>query len=240
MPENARTIVEIVFNVAYLLVVWGIVIVMWKRWSIVKEEDKGAALWILLAFAFLALGDTGHVGFRVVAFAKGGIDTTIAFMGTQWYLVSLGAIATAWTFTVFYVCMIFMWQKRYNKPFGAIAWIVIALAVARSIIMLLPGNGWNSLVNDTPLYLIRNLPLMLMQIGTIYLFLRDAAREGDAAGKWIAYMILISFVCYAPVVFLIVKYPLIGMLMIPKTLAYLGIAFIGFKALYMPKDTAVN
>jgi hypothetical protein len=45
-------------------------------------------------------------------------------------------------------------------------------------------------------------------------------------------MIIISFVCYAPVVAFVHSYPPIGMLMIPKTLAYLGIAIIGFKNLF--------
>ena len=229
MSEDLRIVVETAFNIAYLLVVWGIVIAMLKRWSAVTEEDRGAALWVMLAFAFLALGDTGHVGFRVLAFAGEGIETKISFMGTSWYLVALGSIATAWTFTIFYICMLFMWRARYNKKFDAFAWLFIALAVVRSIIMLLPYNNWNSLEFAEPWYVIRNIPLMLMQVCTAYLILRDAAPVRDKVGKWMAYMIIVSLVCYAFVVMFIGTNPGVGMLMIPKTMAYLVIAIISLQ-----------
>jgi hypothetical protein len=45
-------------------------------------------------------------------------------------------------------------------------------------------------------------------------------------------MILISYACYIPVVFLVQRLPLLGMLMIPKTLAYLGIGFLAYSDLY--------
>jgi hypothetical protein len=47
---------------------------------------------MIWAFALLALGDTGHVGFRVVAYALGGLE---AHAG----LVGLGALSTAYTVT---------------------------------------------------------------------------------------------------------------------------------------------
>jgi hypothetical protein len=45
-------------------------------------------------------------------------------------------------------------------------------------------------------------------------------------------MILASFACYMPVIFLVEKMPWVGMLMIPKTLAYLAIAFIAYKEFF--------
>ena len=45
-------------------------------------------------------------------------------------------------------------------------------------------------------------------------------------------MIALSFVFYAPVILWVQWVPLLGMLMIPKTCAYLGIAFIAYRALY--------
>jgi hypothetical protein len=53
-------------------------------------------------------------------------------------------------------------------------------------------------------------------------------------------MILVSFVFYAPVVFLVHSIPPIGMLMIPKTLAYLVIAVIGLKHFYMSTKVSVE
>jgi hypothetical protein len=43
--------------------------------------------------------------------------------------------------------------------------------------------------------------------------------------------ITLSFLLYAPVVLLASTYPLVGVLMIPKTLAYVWIVFMGFKGL---------
>jgi uncharacterized membrane protein YozB (DUF420 family) len=225
-------IVEIVFNSVYLLVIWAFVIVMCRRFSRVVPDDRGSALWLLLAFGLLALGDTGHVGFRVIAFARDGLSTTVSFMGSQWYLIVLGTIATAWTFTLFYVCLLFFWSRRFAKPFGYVAWFTCLLAVARSVIMLMPQNSWNSLEITQPWYFIRNLLLILMQVCTAYLILRDAGKQHDRPMLWIGYLIVVSLVCYVPVVLLVETMPAIGMLMIPKTLAYLGMLIVGFNVLY--------
>ena len=49
-------------------------------------------------------------------------------------------------------------------------------------------------------------------------------------------MILVSFACYMAVVLFVQKIPLIGLLMIPKTIAYLVMAFLTYKALYGASD----
>lgn len=45
-------------------------------------------------------------------------------------------------------------------------------------------------------------------------------------------MILVSYAFYAPVILLVQKMPLIGMLMIPKTLAYVAIAVLAYRHLF--------
>jgi hypothetical protein len=72
MPENARMWVEITFNVTYLIVVWTLVVMMLRRLPTVPAEDHAVAVRFTWAFALLALGDTGHVGFRAVAYLLGG------------------------------------------------------------------------------------------------------------------------------------------------------------------------
>ena len=238
--ENLQVPMEVTFNLLYLFAVWAIVIIMVKRKESVPKHETGPALWILIAFALLALGDTGHVGFRVVAFALGGLDTSFTIGGKSWNLAGLGSMATSWTFTAFYVCMVFMWRSRFSEKLGVLAWFLLLLAVFRSIVMLLPGNQWDQLMSPRPISIIRSTPLLLMQVGVAYLILRDATRSNDGTFRWIGLMILVSFVFYAPVVFLVHSIPPIGMLMIPKTLAYLVIAVIGLKHFYMStKVTAV-
>ena len=81
MSETVRMWMEILFNFLYLIVIWGIVIAMINRRNAVAEDDRGVAFWIFLAFAFLAIGDTGHVGFRVIAYSLGNFDTHFNLFG---------------------------------------------------------------------------------------------------------------------------------------------------------------
>ena len=238
MSENVRMWTEIPFNFLYLIAIWGLVITMINRREVVTQTDKGVALCIFLAFVFLALGDTGHVGFRVIAYALGSFETRISLLGQKMNLVALGSLATAWTFTIFYVFMVFMWKARFNKKFGLLAYLLLTAAVVRSLIMLHPGNEWNSLQIIEPWYTVRNIPLILMQAGIAYLIMRDAKIFKDSTFMWIGIMIVISLACYVPVVALVKTFPLVAILMIPKTLAYLGIAIIAVRNLYDRKPVA--
>jgi hypothetical protein len=80
--------------------------------------------------------------------------------------------------------------------------------------------------------LIRNLPLMIMGLGVMVLILRDAYRANDRPFKWIGWCILASYAFYTPVILFVAEVPMLGMLMIPKTLAYIAIAVIAYRALY--------
>jgi len=69
MPETSRSWTETLFNMAYLIVVWWVVIAMINRRELVDKKDQRVAGLIMWSFFLLGLGDIGHVGFRVVAFA---------------------------------------------------------------------------------------------------------------------------------------------------------------------------
>jgi hypothetical protein len=47
---------------------------------------------------------------------------------------------------------------------------------------------------------------------------------------------VVSYACYVPVILFATQAPLLGMLMIPKTLAYLGVAIIAFREFYTRGD----
>ena len=235
MSETTRIWTETSFNIVYLMVIWWLVITMWRRREFVAQSDLRTADLIMWAFAFLGFGDIGHVGFRVIAFAMGGLDVPVTIFGKQLLLAPLGSLATAITFTIFYVLMIMAWRARYHKPYGALGYFLFVLAAVRLLIMMHPDNGWQSLQAVQPWSLYRNLPLMLMQLGLAYLMLRDASAAHDRPFTWIGIMVLVSFVCYAPVIFFQQQVPLIGMLMIPKTLAYLVMAFLALFEFYKVK-----
>ncbi len=239
MSELVRMWIEVLFNVAYLVAIWGLVIAMRRNQSRVAAADRRVADRFLWAFTLLALGDTGHVGFRVLAYALGGLETEFSVLGLQLGLVGLGALATAITVTFFYVLMLEIWRARFHKPYGWFGYLLLGAAAARLLLMLPAANQWNSVVPPQPWSFIRNLPLMVQGLGVAYLILRDARAAQDRTFGWIGMMILISFACYIPVIFLVQQAAIIGMLMIPKTLAYVAIAVLAYQDLYGTERTTM-
>jgi len=239
MSEAMRMWVEIGFNIVYLVVIWGLVITMTLQREQVAPADRKVASLVRWAFFLLALGDTGHVGFRVWAYATGGLESTVALFGQSVGLVGLGALATAVTVTIFYVLMLAVWRERYQQPYGWFGALLFGAAVVRLLLMLPPQNEWNNVVPPQPWSLLRNLPLILQGLGVAYLLLRDARPRHDRPFVWIGWMILVSYACYLPVILFVQQAPLVGMLMIPKTLAYVAIAFIAYGALYRPQPRLV-
>ena len=233
MSESVRMWVEILFNVTYLIVVWGFVIAMLRRRSSLPPETRSYAGLFAWAFGLLALGDTGHVGFRVWAYARGGLETTIDILGAQIGLVGLGALSTAVTVTLFYVLMLLIWKRRFRKPLGWFGTLLLAAAVLRLAIMVLPQNQWNNSVPPLPWSLIRNVPLAIQGLGVAYLILRDARGAGDRTFELVGYMILVSYGFYLPVILFVQSAPVLGMLMIPKTMAYVAIAWLAYIRLYL-------
>ncbi len=234
MSEELRMWMEIGFNVAYLLVVWVLVYAMWRRQPYVAMQDQDVTGLFIWSFALLALGDTGHVGFRVLAYAQGDLGSTISVGDRELALVGLGALATAVTVTFFYLLMLMIWQRRYERPYGWFGTLLFAAAAVRLLLMLFPANEWSSVVPPQPWSLIRNVPLMVLGLGVAFLFLRDASKTGDRPFTWIGIMILLSFAFYIPVILFVQIIPLIGMLMIPKTMAYVGIGVIAYTSLFRP------
>jgi hypothetical protein len=232
MSETMRTWVEVIFNVTYLITVWALVVMMIQRLSQVSQENRPVAKLFIWAFGLLALGDTGHVGFRVLAYALGDLETTISLLGTQTSLVGLGALSTAVTVTGFYIVMLLIWKRRFKTNYGWFEILLFAAAGVRLVLMAMPQNAWNQLVPPWPWALYRNLPLMVQGLGVAYLILRDALAHQDRTFIGIGVMILISYTFYTPVILWVRHVPLLGMLMIPKTLAYVGISVIAYRDLF--------
>jgi hypothetical protein len=232
MSEAMRMWVEISFDLLYLLVVWGLVTAM-----IVRRERVQKATWptvqaFLWAFVLLALGDTGHVGFRVWAYALGDLGSQITLFGKTISLVGIGALATAITVTIFYVWMVVAWKRRFQRKYGWFAYLLFLAAGVRLLLFLHPGNAWNQVVPPFDWSLYRNVPLIVQGLGVAYLIWRDASARQDRIFRQICGMILLSYACYAPVILFVQKVPMIGMLMIPKTIAYVAIAVIAYRGFY--------
>ena len=235
MSENTIVIMEVSFNIRYLITVWTLVYLMFKRQPQVTDNLKPITKGFLWAFSLLALGDTGHVGFRVWAYALGDLSAKVSIFGQQFGLVGAGALSTAITITFFYVIMLFIWHKRFEKPYGWFGWLLFIAAGARLVIMLLPGNQWNNVFPPKGMSLYRNLPLMIQGIGVAYLILRDAFNQKDKLFAWIGVCIIVSYALYIPVIMWVQQVPMIGMLMIPKTIMYLVIAWLAYTRLFIKR-----
>jgi len=228
MTEEMRVWMEVIFNIAYLITIWALVILMLRARPAVATADQPIASRLLWMFALLALGDTGHVGFRVLAYAAGGLEANPL-------LVGLGAFSTAVTVTIFYMLLVDVWRLRFKQPLGWAGIFLLATGIVRLAIMFLPVNQWGQVVPPQPMSLIRNIPLMMQGLGVMILILRDAYRYNDRPFQWIGWSILASYAFYTPVILFVQQAPTVGMLMIPKTLAYVLIAIIAYRTVYQPQ-----
>ena len=242
MSESMRMWIEIIFNITYLVVVWGLVITMFLRRGELSSDRRRQADLFTAAFALLALGDTGHVGFRVWAYSLGGLESQVTILGYTFSLVGAGALMTAVTVTIFYVLMLEVWRVRFNRRYGTFEYFLLIAAATRLYMLTLSINEWWRVVPDQPWSTIRNIPLMILGLGVAYLILRDAIAKHDTTFRWIGISILVSYACYIPVILFVHQAPWIGMLMIPKTLAYLAIGFLAYFDLYKPnrRDALVS
>ena len=239
MSEAARMWTEVTFNIAYLIAVWTLVVLMWARRTQVAPADQRSAHLITGAFALLALGDSGHVGFRVLAYALGGLEgASLTVFGHTLGLVGLGALATAITVTFFYVLVLLVWQDRFDRSLGWFGILLLGVAALRLILMIPAVNQWNSVVPPQPWSLVRNAPLVVQGLGVAYLILRDARTARDRTFTWIGISILVSYACYLPVILFVQRAPMVGMLMIPKTLAYIAVALLAYRGLWRSPESA--
>jgi hypothetical protein len=175
----------------------------------------------------------------VWAYALGDLGTHISILGFDLGLVGLGALSTAITVTLFYIVMLLIWSSRFDKHLGTFGVLLILSAVVRFVIMAFPQNRWNMTVPPQPWSLWRNLPLVILGLGVAVLILSDGTKQDDRTFQWIGAMILVSYAFYAPVILFVQQVPAIGMLMIPKTLAYVAIAAIAYRSIFSGGQTRI-
>ena len=230
------SILESLFNVLYLGVIWTLVYLMTRHMPEVAEKDRSVAGLFKVAFILLAAGDTGHVGFRVLGYLLGGLDTQVNVLGSMMSLAGLGTLTTSFTVTLFYMILVYVWQKRYQKQNHGFSSLLLASGLVRLVMMALPGNDWAAVVPPQPMSIYRNIPLIIQGIGVIGLFLYSGYKHDDRTFRSIGWWIVVSFAFYLPVIFFAQQVPLLGMLMIPKTCAYLVIAWIAYRDLWLHRS----
>ncbi len=220
---------EIIFDISYLIVIWILTILMFTKRRLLNESTKTVGYLFILSFFLLALGDTGHVGFRVAAYLTGGLEQNALLLG-------LGALFTSITVTLFYLTAAEIWRVRFGKKRNLFYFILIALGVARLIIMAFPQNMWLQHTMPYNWSLARNVPLIVQGVLIASAMLALGIKHKDKFSISVASMIFVSYLFYTPVILFVHKIPLLGMLMMPKTLAYVAVAIIVYTALFNRKS----
>lgn len=220
---------EIGFNILYLLTIYLLVVLMLRKYRSDDYINQAGSGVFLLAFLLLALGDTGHVGFRLLAYAMGGLENNEV-------LVGLGALATAVTITIFYVLLVEVWRRKTDSPMNWIFWSVLFFGIARLIVMSVKGNQWGQVVPPYDFSLMRNAFLTVMGLVVLIVYFIAGIKNKDCFFGRTAIAVFFSFAFYIPVVLFVQKVPMIGMLMIPKTIAYVYMAIVGYQFLFIRKS----
>lgn len=215
-----QAIVETLFDICYLVTVLTVGIRMIRG-------AKGSRQFELFGWMAVVLGagDSFHLVPRAIALCTTGLDSFAFQLG-------LGKWITSVTMTVFYVLLYYVWRERYEvEGQKSLTVAVYALAAIRVILCMMPQNQW--LTDRSPLIwgICRNIPFALLGILVIVLFYCSAKERGDKAFGWMWLTIVLSFGFYIPVVLWAKAVPMIGMLMIPKTCAYVWTVMIGYNAM---------
>ncbi|MBS5150360.1 MAG: hypothetical protein KHY76_05115 [Butyricicoccus pullicaecorum] len=215
-----QAIVETTFDVVYLITVILLGVRMMQR----SKRNKQYYLFGVMAVV-LGVGDAFHLVPRAVALCTSGLENFTAALG-------IGKFVTSITMTVFYILLYFVWRKRYDvHGKGGLTAAIFGLSALRIVLCLFPQNAWTSAQAPLSWGIYRNIPFTILGILIIYLFYREARARNDKAFRNMWLTIVLSFAFYLPVVLFADQIPMIGMLMIPKTCAYVWTVWIGYQAM---------
>ena len=215
-----QAIGETSFDIVYLVTVITLGIIM-----ILKSKGMPEFKLFGIMAVTLGVGDAFHLVPRAIALCTTGLENYTVSLG-------LGKWITSITMTVFYVLLYYVWCIRYKeKKFTVLTVLVYLLAVIRVALCFFPQNKWLSA--DAPLSwgIYRNIPFALLGIFIVVLFFFKAKQQEDKEFRFMWLTIVLSFAFYIPVVLFADAVPLIGMLMIPKTCAYVWTVLIGYMSM---------
>jgi hypothetical protein len=220
-----QAIMETLFDIVYLTTVTTLGIMMFRK----AKGNTQHQLFAIMAIT-LGLGDAFHLVPRATALLTTGLDSFVVWLG-------IGKFITSITMTIFYILLYYVWRTRYQiKGQQDLTISVYCLAITRIILCLFPQNMWTSA--DAPLSwaIYRNIPFAILGILIIILFYQKAKQTNDTPYQYMWLTIVLSFAFYIPVVLWSDIYPLVGILMIPKTCAYVWTIWIGYQAMKKPQS----
>ena len=215
-----QAIAETLFDAIYLISVITVGILMIRG-------SRGRSQYRLFGVMAVVLGagDAFHLVPRAVALCTTGLENYTVALGAGKWITSI-------TMTIFYVILYYIWRQRYQiQDRNGVTAAVYILAGLRIILCMMPQNDWLSVSAPLSWGIWRNIPFALLGLLIIVLFYRSARERDDRAFRWMWLTIVLSFGFYIPVVLWADAVPMVGMLMIPKTCAYVWTVLIGYRAM---------
>ncbi|ODM07525.1 hypothetical protein [Eisenbergiella tayi] len=213
----AQAIAETVFDVLYLsfALIAGLTMLVKGKDPLVKKAGLMAAL--------LGAGDAFHLVPRSYSLWTTGLEANAAALG-------VGKFITSITMTIFYLILYYIWRERYQikekKELTLTMWV---LSILRIALCFLPQNQWLEYRQPLAFGILRNIPFAIMGVIIIVIFAKEAGKGKDPVFRFMPLAVALSFGFYLPVVLFSGVAPAVGMLMIPKTLAYVWIVLMGWK-----------
>jgi len=200
--------VEAIFDLLYLTaaLILGLTLLIYASGNSVRTLAGVMAL-------VLAGGDAFHLVPRILVIRTGREEQLRKALGT-------GKQVTSITMTLFYLLL---WQigVLVFSPNDISVWSfsVYALTTIRIFLCLLPQNKWQDRYPPVIWGVLRNTPFFLQGALVARLFFLQRSINPGLGSMWLA--IALSFLFYLPVALWANKNTKIGMLMLPKTCAYL-------------------
>ena len=214
-------VMEAIFDAAYLIfdLVAAILFFIYSN---------GDMLFILYRILTLTLcgGDAFHLVPRIIRAVCGSSDKIKKQLG-------IGLQISSITMTAFYIILMYIWKFTFpGFTIPVIIEVIIWIsAIVRIVICMFPQNNWCTDEGNMKLSVIRNSVFAVTGIGVIILYLISGNAYGYHLTRMVA-AIIISFGCYIPVTLFSKTKPKVGLLMIPKTCAYMWIIAMGLKLLF--------
>lgn len=189
---------EIFFDGLYLT----LIIFLGIKTLLIKDKDR---LFVGSMALLLGVGDSFHLIPRMLSNAMANgfeVNKNALFLGTR---------ISAITMSVFYLLFYFYIVGKTEKRNKILDISMIVLFILRIITVF-----W-SFKNSDIINLISNIPFVFMGIIDIVLLFKN---RKQSIFKNLYIYVFFSFLFYVPVVLLKTVYPMIGLLMIPKTIMY--------------------
>ena len=200
-----KAVGEITFDVFYLFFASLV------AFFLIKNAKRGEGKMMGYATLFLVAGDAFHLIPRILDYLL-TVDLT-GFLG-------FGKLVTSFTMTIFYVFLYWIYFQLYHeKEKHNVSLTFYFCMIVRFFMLVLPTNHWFSNEGTVFMGIIRNIPFVIMGGIVLLMYYKRRKRVELLSNFWI--YILLSFLFYIPVVLFASTYPIVGMLMLPKTICYI-------------------